>query len=147
MLMVDYAAEYWPEHYRDGGGNGADIDDLVLRLLAVKKKNYENSTRAFNPFSHKRRHLESKKASSPLHYLSLLGCDAASGKLLGTSDFSKMINSISDGTKSIWACRGTPTPLMAATLEGRESTVRLLLEKGADYSATDEFENHIECGM
>ena len=110
--LSDYAAERWMDHAREDGGDSDSLHRLIMDLLQPHDAMFTNwlVLRAGGT---------SRDKSAPLYYTSSGGLKRATECLLEEG---------SDAN----AAKGYRSALQAASYEGHEDIVRLLLGKGAD---------------
>jgi ankyrin repeat domain-containing protein 50 len=132
-----YAAKTWHKHFRDGDQNTHHAEHQALRLFRSSRGEFENWVKIWNVEWYDGSK-PSGKVPSPVYYVSLLGLDLVLSKLLcenpsGSSFLALSPLGISDLDNAQGGRYGNA--LQAASYEGHEKVVELLLDKGADVNA------------
>ena len=134
--MVDYAANYWPDHIRCGHQRAQHITPQILQLLESTGSQLENWVRISNF-----RTLDGAPLGvipSPLYYISILGLDLILEELLrGRSPAKATLGSGISGSSSLANSQRewSEEALLAASYMGHVEVVRLLIDWGVDVNA------------
>ena len=144
--MAQFAARYWYHHYKNMVNPTSEIDHFILRLFQRPKDSFATWVKLHNmdrpwdisiDFS-----LALDNIAGPVYYASLLGLDQALYELINT----EKLEGITVGAISLTSTSKASTlvnarggscgyALHAASAEGHEKVVQLLLDNGAEIDA------------
>ncbi|KAM5342659.1 hypothetical protein ACJ41O_013625 [Fusarium nematophilum] len=126
--LVHYAAQYWPEHYRNGRMN-PQIEDQAFKLFASTDGAFKNWFHSLNAATGQPLWANAS-VPSPLYHASSLGLNVVIPKLLEEQDVVDCIDE--EGGRHGAA-------LHIAAFQGHEKTAQLLLGHGADVDAKERY--------
>ncbi len=145
--LAHFAAKFWYYHYINARNPGSKLDDFILKLFQQKESfaswvelhDMDRPWRSYPYASY-----ASDDTAAPVYYASLLGLDQPLAQLIcnwkseSISSPALSPTSITEVSKLVNAQGGFyGNALQAASREGHEKTVELLLDKGADVNAQD----------
>lgn len=143
--LARFAAMYWYYHYEMTAKNVPELDDCILKLFQHQRSfetwamlhDMDHPWKNTIDFS---RRLD--QVASPIFYASLLGLDQTLLELThtnrseSTEDLGQAVASTSKVAQRVNATGGRFSyALQAASCEGHEQVVQILLDKGADVNA------------
>lgn len=125
-----FAAKYWHHHYRAAAASGSELDALVLSLfqsrqsLAAWVKLYNVDRDWYSEIDFGR---QPEKIATPIYYTSLLGSEKISSNLISELPAATVVEQVN--------LQGGlfGNALQAASLEGHQNIVQMLLAKGGKY--------------
>lgn len=143
--LANFAAKFWYYHYINARNPGSKLDDLIIKLFQQKESfaswvelhDMDRPWRSYPYASY-----TPDDTAGPVYYASLLGLDQPLAQLIcawkseSISSPALPPTTITEVSKLVNAQGGSyGNALQAASREGHEKTVELLLDKGADIDA------------
>ena len=143
--LAHYAAKYWYYHFQRAKNVPSEVDKLVLSIFQ-NKESHETCVKLYDPDRPWSSEIDFTRASdqiaSPIYYASLVGLDRLLRDLTSTEHPGNMEPQATVARSSLEVsqminARGGfhDTALMAASIEGHENIVQLLLDRGAEVNA------------
>ncbi|KAK1613485.1 hypothetical protein BDP81DRAFT_336975 [Colletotrichum phormii] len=119
--FLEYSAIHWPSHSREANHMKEGLQKQILRLYNTQNQRFKGWV---SIFWQKHYQYLAKDGLNSVHLAALNGHDEVLSRLLASDDTA--LNS-RDGTGQ--------TPLIWGSFEGRQKTVQMLFDKGADVNA------------
>ncbi|KAF6811461.1 Ankyrin repeat domain-containing protein 50-like protein 3 [Colletotrichum plurivorum] len=120
--FLEYSATHWPSHLRDANHPTEEgVRKQILRLYDMQNQRFETWFSIFWETNHQ---YQSRDGLNSVHLAALNGHDEVLWRLLASDDAA--MNSRDEAGY---------TPLIWGSLEGRQNSVQMLLDKGADVNA------------
>ena len=125
--LAYFAAQFWHYHYNNATNTVSQLDRLVLALFQQREDTFctcmrlQNPERLVDP-------LTSGMTASPMYYASWLGLDGIVRELIGhCQNHTSMANHLTNAEGG-----HHEHALMAASSQGHEKVVQILIDAGAD---------------
>ena len=136
--LAHFAALFWHHHYRNATSATSRLNRLILRIFQQHQGSFYTWVKLHNPdrpwVTRVDLSLDSSDIASPVYYASLLGLDIVLYELISICQ-----ELTSEGRDLINARGGyCGNALQAASEEGHEKVVQILIDAGADVTAQGE---------
>ena len=143
--LAHFAATYWFDHYRNMRKSAPEVEHLVLRLFQ-RKISFTNWVKLYDVDKSWKKdkdfHRSLNDIADPIYYASLLGLDQVLQSLISAWQFksnniSTKLSTLNLEVSKIINAQGGEygNALQAASVNGHEAIVQLLLNHGADINA------------
>ena len=137
--LAHFAALFWHHHYRNATSATSRLNRLILRIFQQHQGSFYTWVKLHNPdrpwVTRVDLSLDSSDIASPVYYASLLGLDIVLYELISICQ-----ELASEGRDLINARGGyCGNALQAASEEGHEKVVQILIDAGADVNAQGEY--------
>ncbi|KAK1621903.1 hypothetical protein BDP81DRAFT_387273, partial [Colletotrichum phormii] len=119
--FLEYSAIHWPSHLRGANNPKEGLQKQILRLYDMRNQRFETWVSIFWQTNYR---YQARSGLNSVHLAALNGHDEVLRRLLASDDAA--LNS---------KATAGYTPLIWGSLEGRQNSVQMLLDKGADVNA------------